>query len=186
MTGQLGDKRTGAAAAMTVTGEQLATVGNVVDEDYRHVTKKIWPGRPLVLPGTYLKWYQLSREDRLIDPADDAEARAFLAESIAAGRLAITGDLGFVIHHLSGEHIHLLLVCTWRDNNEMWETTYLKDARQNHPFSLMPQTTHRGVMCVWEFGAVAHEHQAWTRYLRSNRDTAAKRVYAESQFTGPI
>lgn len=169
-----------------MTVDQLATVGNVVDEDYRHVTKEFRPGRPLALTDTYLKWYQLSGRDRSIDPTDDAAARAFLAEDIAAGRLAITGDLGFVIHHLSGEHVHLLLVCTWRDNNEMWETTYFKDARQNQPFSLMPQTTHRGVICVWEFGAVAHEHQAWTRYLRSDRDTAAKRAYAESQFTGPI
>ena len=186
MTGQPGRGRSEAAPAMTLTVEQLATVGNVVDEDYHHVTKKIWPGRPLVLPGTYLKWYQLSREDRIIDAADDTAARAFLAEDIAAGGLAITGDLGFVIHHLSGEHIHLLLVCTWRDNNEMWETTYLKDARQNDPFSLRPQTTHRGVICVWEFGAVTHEHQEWTRYLRSNRDVAAKRAYLESQFTGTI
>jgi hypothetical protein len=137
-----------------------------------------------VLPDAYLKWYQLCREDRIIDPAHDAEARAFLAEDVAAGRLPISGDLGFVIHHLSGEHIHLLLVCTWRDNNEMWETTYLKDAGHDGPFSLMPQTTHRGVMCVWEFRAVAHEHQAWMRYLCSKRDAAAKRAYAESQFTG--
>jgi hypothetical protein len=171
---------------MTLTLEQLATVGNVVDEDYRHVTKEISPGRPLALPDTYLKWYQLSRKDRTIDLADDAEARAFLAEDVATGRLPISGDLGFVIHHLCGEHIHLLLVCTWRDNNEMWQTTYLKDARQDDSFDLIPQTTHRGVICVWEFGAVAHEHQAWTRYLRSNRDAEAKRAYAESQFTGTI
>jgi hypothetical protein len=171
---------------MPLTVEQLATVGNVVDEDYRHVTKKIVPGTPLVLPDAYLKWYQLSREDQIIDPADDAQARAFLAEDVAAGRLPISGDLGFVIHHLSGEHIHLLLVCTWRDNNEMWETTYLKDARRDDVFRLAPQTAHRGVICVWEFGPVAHEHRAWTRYLRSNRDAAAKQAYAQSQLTGTI
>ena len=186
MTGQPGRGRSEAAPPMTPTVEQLATVGNVVDEDYHHVTKKFRPGRPLVLPDTYLKWYQLSRENQIIDPADDTAARTVLTEDIAAGRLPITGDLGFVIHHLSGEHIHLLLVCTWRDNNEMWETTYVKDSRQNHPFSLMPQTTHRGVICVWEFGVVAHEHQEWTRYLRSSRDTAAKRAYIESQVTGTI
>jgi hypothetical protein len=33
-------------------------------------------------------------------------------------------DLGFVIDHLSGEHVHLLLVFTWRANNEMWESAY--------------------------------------------------------------
>lgn len=169
-----------------MTDELLASVGNVVDENYNHVTKHIAPGAPLALQDTYLKWYHLCRTDQAIDPAVTEEARAFLAEQVIAGRLPIRGDLGFVIHHLSGDSIHLLLVCTWRGNNEMWETTYAKDIRQGGPFDLMAQTTHRGVMCVWEFGAVAHEHQAWTRYLRSSHDTAAKRAYAESHFTGPI
>ncbi|GIM90678.1 hypothetical protein [Paractinoplanes toevensis] len=151
-----------------------------VDEDYRHITKMITPGPPLVLPDVYLKWYAVCRADQSID---SAEARAFLAGEVAAGRLAITGDVGFVIHHLSGEHVHLLLVCTWRGNNEMWETVYISDAG---PFTLMPQTTHRGVMCVWEFGAVAHEHQAWTEFLRSDRTEKARQRYAESQFSGPI
>ncbi|GIF25516.1 hypothetical protein BJ973_003793 [Actinoplanes tereljensis] len=146
-----------------------------VDADYRHITKVITPGPPLVLPGVYLKWYQVCRADQSID---SGEARAFLTEEIAD-----IGEIGFVIHHLSGEHVHLLLVCSWRGNNEMWETVYVKD---DGPFALMPQTTHRGVMCVWEFGAVAHEHQAWTEFLRSDRDEQARKRYAESQFSGPI
>jgi hypothetical protein len=171
---------------MTLTDEQFASVGNVVATDYGHVTKHISAGSPLVLPDTYLKWYNLCRPDQVIDPPLIEEARTFLTEEVAAARLPISGDLGFVIHHLSGDNVHLLLVCTWRDNNEMWETTYVKDTRRDGPFGLMAQTTHRGVICVWEFGAVAHEHQAWTRYLRSKRDAAAKRAYAESHFTGAI
>jgi hypothetical protein len=75
---------------------------------------------------------------------------------------------------------------TWRGNNEMWETAYFKDMREDKPFDLIPQGTHRGTICVWEFGAVAHEHHAWTRYLRSARDEAAKREYVESQYAGTI
>ena len=171
---------------MSVTVDNLGAVGNVVDRDYQHVTKKITPAAPLQLPDAYLKWYGLCRSDQIIDPAMDAEARGFIAAETAAGRLPISGDLGFVIHHLSGEHVHLLLVFTWRGNNEMWETTYYKDDRADEPFQLPPQGVHRGAMCVWEFGAVAHEHLAWTRYLRSDRDDAAKRAYVESQFTGTI
>ena len=161
--------------------DQLAAVGNVVADDYRHGTKKITPGGPLTLPDAYLKWYEVSFPDRDIDPAADATARAFVTGEAAAGRLPISGDLGFVIHHRCAGEIHLLLVCTWRAGNEMWETLY---GRDGGPFTLMPQTTHRAVMCVWEFGAVAHEHRAWTAYLRSRRDVAAKRAYADSQFTG--
>ena len=171
---------------MTLTDEQLARVGNVVDPAYSHVTKQITPGTPLALRNTYLKWYDLCRPDQVIEPAFGAEARAFLTDEVTANRLPVSGDLGFAIHHLSGEHIHLLLVFTWRENNEMWESVYVKDARQTAPFAPMAPATHRGVMCVWEFGAVAHEHLAWTRYLRSSRDAAAKRAYAESLFTGAI
>jgi hypothetical protein len=171
---------------MTMTGEDLAAVGNVVDDGYRHVTKRITPGPPLVLPDAYLKWYGLCREDQEIAAAMDAEARTFLGEQAAAARLPISGDLGFVVHHQSGEHVHLLLVFTWRGNNEMWETAYFKDTRKDEPFQVQPQETHRGVICVWEFGAVAHEHRAWTRYLRSNRAESDKRAYAESQFAGTI
>ena len=171
---------------MTVTIENLAGVGNVVDEDYDHLTKVIIPGPALVLPDAYLKWYDLHRPDQQIRPDVDAEAREFLRAETAAGRLPISGDLGFVIDHLSGEHIHLLLVFTWRGNNEMWESTYYKDLRDGGLFRLPPQGTHRATICVWEFGAVAHEHLAWTRYLRSSRDEAAKRAYVESQFTGEI
>ena len=171
---------------MTVSAGNLTLVGNVVDEDYHHVTKQIAPRDPLLAPDAYLKWYDLCRVDQSISTSADAEAREFLLAEIAAGRLPISGDLGFVINHLSGEHIFLLLVFTWRGNNEMWETAYFKDVREAQPFRLIPQETHRGVICVWEFGAVRHEHEAWTRYLRSDRDEAAKRAYVETQYAGPI
>ena len=112
--------------------------------------------------------------------------REFLGLETATGRLPISGDLGFVVNHLSGDHIYLLLVFTWRGNNEMWESAYYKDTRDGGPFQSVPQGTHRGAICVWEFGAVAHEHLAWTRYLRSDRDERAKRAYAEDQFAGQI
>ena len=171
---------------MTPALDDLAELGNVVDPDYRHVVKRITPQTALVLPDAYLKWYDLSRADQSINAESDAEAREFLGAETTAGRLPISGDLGFVIHHLSGEHILLLLVFTWRSNNEMWETTYFKDMREDGPFRLAPQDTHRGMMCVWEFGAVAHEHEAWTRFLRSERDEAAKWTYVQSQLSGTI
>jgi len=171
---------------MTVTLENLAAVGNVVDGDYHHVTKVIVPRPALIRPDAYLKWYDLHRPDQRVRSDVDAEARAFLSAEADAGRLPIAGDLGFVIDHLSGDSVHLLLVFTWRGNNEMWESVYYKDIRDGGPFRLAPQTTHRATIYVWEFGAVAHEHLAWTRYLRSNRDEQAKRAYVESQYAGEI
>jgi hypothetical protein len=174
------------SGGVIVTIENLAKLGNVVDDNYQHVTKRITPRPAHVTPDVCLKWYDLCREDQTIDEAVDAEARQFLTDEIAAGRLPISGDLGFVINHLSGENTFLLLVFTWRSNNEMWESTYYKDVRDDEPFQQTPQETHRGVICVWEFGAVAHEHVAWTEYLRSNRDEAAKRAYLASQVSRTI
>ena len=36
------------------------------------------------------------------------------------------------------------------------------------------ESTHRPTFCVWELGAVWHEQQAWSRYLRSSRDESAE------------
>lgn len=49
---------------MTVTLENLTAVGNVVDQDYHHVTKRITPEPPLLLTDACLKWYGLCREDQ--------------------------------------------------------------------------------------------------------------------------
>ncbi|SNT48880.1 hypothetical protein SAMN05421812_107150 [Asanoa hainanensis] len=68
----------------------------------------------------------------------------------------------------------------------MWESAYYKDLREQLPFQLIPQGTHRATICVWEFGAVAHEHLAWTTYLRSNRDEQAKQAYIEDRYAGQI
>ena len=112
--------------------------------------------------------------------------RDFLRGEVAAGRLPISGDLGFVIHHLSGEHVHLLLVFTWRGNNEMWETVYALDTSTGSEFALVPQGTHLEVICVWELGAVQHERLAWIDYLRSARDRAARLAYLRDQYAGPV
>lgn len=171
---------------MNVTVDNLAALGNVVDHDYQHVTKRITPRPAFVAPDVCLKWYDLCREEQTIDAVADAEARRFLGDEIAAGRLPVSGELGFVINHLSGENVYLLLAFTWRNNNEMWESTYYKDVCEGGPHRQAPQDAHRGVICVWEFGVVAHEQVAWTAYLRSDRGEAAKRAYLESQVSGTI
>ena len=78
----------------------------------------------------------------------------------------VAGDLGFVILHRCGEAFYFLLVSTWRNENELWESVY---AKQNagepnfKPFTV--ETSHRGTYCVWELGVVWHEQQAWKRFL---------------------
>ncbi|HJQ00459.1 MAG TPA: hypothetical protein VJ851_02560 [Jatrophihabitans sp.] len=163
----------------------LAGLGNIPAE-YRHDEKLITPGPGLALPGSYLKWYDVRLPEAEIPAELAAEGRRFLADEVAAGRLAIDGELGFVICHRCGESFYFLLVCTWRNQNEMWESVYGQDLAVGGGFKLLPQAEHLEVICVWELGAVIHEQGAWSRYLRSARDEQAKRDYLADCFTGLV
>jgi len=78
-----------------------------------------------------------------------------------------------------------LLVCRWRNNNELWETVYTKDGQADFELSASSAAT-RATFCVWELGVVGHERQAWTAYLRSPRDTPALAAYLANRFAGAV
>ncbi|MGP3955913.1 hypothetical protein ACTWPT_07935 [Nonomuraea sp. 3N208] len=152
-----------------------------VSSDYTHVRKRLSAGEGLELPGVRFKWYDLHREDREIGDDVRKEAREFLRAEI--GGISPKGDLGFVILHRVGD-AYLLLICTWLNDNELWETAYLKDAAG---FELIPfGETAKGTYCVWEMGAILHEQQAWIRYLFSPRDAEAGRAYLADRHPGGL
>lgn len=158
----------------------MSSVGvSSVGADYTHIHKIVEAAPAISLPpGHDLKWYNISAEHAPVPEDVQQEAREFLRAEVKSGRLALSEDLGFVILHRVGDAF-LLLVCTWRYDNELWETVYLKDAAG---FALFPrEETHKPCFCVWEMGAVLHEQQAWTRYLFSARDRAAQRAYLADQ-----
>lgn len=170
--------------------QALRRLGDI-PADYRHHHKLITPGPDLALPAAYLKWYDVRLPEVEIPAEVLAEGRQFLQAEVDGGRLAIDGELGFVICHRCGDSFYFLLVCTWRNQNEMWESVYWQDystaaSAAGGGFALAPQADHRGMMCVWELGAVLHEQQAWSRYLRSARDELAKRDYLADRFTGLV
>ncbi|HEX5405340.1 MAG TPA: hypothetical protein VFX16_23940 [Pseudonocardiaceae bacterium] len=161
---------------------QLAALGNV-STGYRHIGKQVSPADGLALPGGYLKWYDIHRDDAAIPTDTRDQARDFLRAEASAGRLDLRDELGFVILHRCGEDFYYLLACTFRNDNEMWQTGYGRQG--DDAFALVNHDgTHRATQCVWELAATSHERLAWTRYLRSERDEAAKRAYLADVFTG--
>jgi hypothetical protein len=100
-------------------------------------------------------------------------ARRFAERSTRARSLS-TDDLGFVILHRCGESFYFLIVATWRNDNELWETVWAKNGESEVPSAVAARGTHRPTFCVWELGAVWHEQQAWSRFLRSSRGAAAR------------
>lgn len=142
---------------------------------YAHTAKHARSTGPL--PGTSLKWYEMAPPGAVFTPAQTALARQTV---LSLGE--VTGDLGFVIHHRCGEG-HLLLTCTWRENNELWETVHEDSTGAYRP---VPRAGHLPTYCVWEMGVVAFEARAWTAYLSSPRGDADRAAYLAARFEGEV
>lgn len=162
---------------------RMALNPKYVDPNYRHHPKYATPQAPLNLSGARLKWYDLHRADRPVPPAVRELARSHLT----AAQLGFDGELGFVILHRCGEEFYFLITCTWRGNNELWETVYYKENDATPVFSMFPrEDSHKPAFCVWELGPVLHEKNAWEKFLLSSRDEAAEHTYLRDTFSGEV
>ncbi len=153
---------------------------------YLHTSKLVRPEARLTMGEVLLKWYDIAPADAPVPLAVRALARRNLRDGAKSGELALSGELGFVILHRCGESFHFLLACTWRNDNELWETVWAKegDSVAFRPWPI--EGSHRPTFCVWELGAVWHEQQAWSRYLRSSRDDGARGIYLRDSFAGSV
>ena len=162
----------------------LGDFGNVVPDGYVYRQKLVTPQEELRLPEAYFKWYDIYPPGVAITPAQHAESRAFVAAE--ARRLGLARELGFVLLHRAGSFL-LLLVTTWRNTNEVWESIYVKDVTMDEGYHVLEfEQSHRGTFCVWELGPIWHERHAWVRFLSSKRDEAAKQAYIDDRFSGLI
>jgi len=161
---------------------QLDDYGNVVPEGYRYSKKLVMPRESLCLPNAYFKWYDIYPPNGEMTPWQIDEARDFVAAE--AQRLQFAQELGFVLLHRAGQFL-LLMIMTWRNTNEIWESVYAQDTTLGGGYHLQEyEQTHRGTFCVWELAPVWHERLAWARFLSSNRDLLAKLAYVNDRFSG--
>ena len=98
-----------------------------VRPDYEHYSKHVHPAPSIALPDAVLKWYDIAPPDAPVPSDIRALAESNLRDASRAGELGLDGDLGFVILHRCGESFYFLLVATWRNDNELWETVWAKD-----------------------------------------------------------
>ena len=158
-----------------------------VAADYRHLEKIAHPEPSLALGETSLKWYDVAPDDAPVPLAIRAVARRCLRDAARADELGVLGELGFVVLHRCGEDFYFLLVCTWRNENELWETVWAKDGERTFCFKPWPlEGTHRPTFCVWELGVVAHERLAWARFLSSARDRDSRLEYMRDTYEGVV
>ena len=160
-----------------------------VDPAYRHYPKQAEYRALVETGGAAMKLYHLAAADALV-PEDVARlCDQWFAEQTSA--VLAEGDCGFVILHRCGADFYFLLVSVWRGSNELWEAVWYHhgDMPGFAPFdSAYPATPGvvRPTFCVWELGIVAHESAAWSRYLASPRDTAARLRWVEDVFEGVV
>jgi hypothetical protein len=164
---------------------QLAALGNLPGS-YRHVPKVVTPVMGLAVPGAYLKWYDINSEDAVIPPVTREAARDHVRSEASTGGLDLRDELGFVLLHRCGEAFYFLIVCTWREHNEMWQTVYERDGDGAFTPQAAAAPRHRPMQCVWELGVTSHERVAWSAYLRSAHDEAAKRAYLADVYAGEV
>jgi hypothetical protein len=158
-----------------------------VTPDYRHVEKFATAEPSLALDGTILKWYDVAPDDAPVPLAIRALARRNLRDAAHDRTLGELGELGFVILHRCGEDFYFLLLCTWRNENELWETVWAKNGADDVFFRPWPaDAAHRPTFCVWELGAVCHEREAWTRFLDSPRDETTRQAYLRDCYSGAV
>ena len=173
---------------MTVVERPAVTVHGGVDRDYRHVDKRATPGQSVGLGDAVLKWYDVARPDAPVPPEIGDLARLGLADAARLGELRLGDALGFVILHRCGESFYFLIVSTWQNENELWQTVWAKDGDSDPDFHPWPLEggAHHPTFCVWELGVVGRERESWSRFLRSPRDRDARLDYLRDVFAGPV
>lgn len=159
---------------------------SAVQTGYRHATKEATPALVLAIGDTWLKWYDLAPAHEPVPAPVRALARGTLRGAVDSGAIALDDELGFVVLHRCGPEFYFLLVSTWRNDNELWETVWAKPehARGFDPWPV--EGSHRPTFCVWELGVVGHERDAWSRYLDSPRDDEARAAYLTDTYEGDV
>jgi hypothetical protein len=156
-----------------------------VSSTYQHQQKSVRPGPALVTNDVYLKWSLIEPESLPITPAQVNEAQVFLLEELSTGRLKLHNEIGFVVQHRCTK-VLILYVCTWRGDNEVWETLYHATVLPEARYKVTERENTSPTFCVWVLPTVLHEQRAWVKYLESSRDQVAQEVYLNNQLTDQV
>ena len=143
------------------------------------------PAAALKTSDVYLKWSLIEPESLAITASQVNEAQEFLLEELNSGRLKLRNEIGFVVQHRCAK-VLILYVCTWRGDNEVWETLYHATVGPEASYKITQRENTSPTFCVWVLPAVLHEQRAWVKYLESSRDQGAQAAYLNDQLTGQV
>lgn len=151
------------------------------ENSYQHYDKFVEPNERIILPNSVLKWYNIAKKEEPVPPEINDLARKFLEKESSQD----LGEYGFVILHRCGKDFYFLLVSSWKNGNELWESVCAKDGEKDKDFKPFTFATHhRGTFCIWELAAVWHERNAFRNFLLSAQDETAKRDFLQDIYRG--
>lgn len=138
------------------------------------------PGAAIEPLGATLKWYALHPEQQPVPEEITRLARTRLTTAPLEAR-----GLGFVVLHRCEQDFYFLIVCTWRNSNELWQSVFYKDGGAMQLFETFRRGgVHKPTFYVWELTPVWHEQRAWLRFLASTRDLRAARAWLHDVYAG--
>jgi hypothetical protein len=154
-------------------GRGIVSALEQVDTGYEHIAKVARPQSSLTLRSTVLMV-----RDRAETRRPPRHPRARPPEPARRVEAAATcGSAATSASDPPSLRRGLLLPprLTWQNENELWETVWAKGSSES--FFFRPDRRGRTARrSAWAIGAVCHERQAWSDYLRSARDATAKGV----------
>jgi hypothetical protein len=171
-----------------------------VSSTYEHQQKSVRAGPALETADVYFKWSLIEPESLPITAEQVNGAQTFLLEELNSKRLKLRNEVGFVVQHRCAK-VLILYVCTWRGDNEVWETLYhtlvAAEARAGQArvgqaragqarYKVTQRQNTSPTFCVWVLPVVLHEQRAWVKYLESSRDQMAQEAYLNDQLTGQV
>ncbi|PIF47011.1 hypothetical protein CLU96_4057 [Chryseobacterium sp. 52] len=128
---------------------------------------------------TRFKWYDLAENPADVSSEDVSKAKMCIEN--AEENFQHINDQGFVIMHRCDKN-YLLLVCTWRSENELWESVYYDGSGK---FEVWDRNKiHLPTYCVWEMVIVYHESKAWKKFLGTDRTEIHQQNYLDDFFEG--
>jgi hypothetical protein len=110
-----------------------------VAANYMHRDKFAVPRDGIAAGDSQLKWSNVALPDALLPREIEELARDCLKN------VRVAGEFSFVILHRCGEVFYFLIVSTWCNENELWESVYAKQSAGEpnfRPFTV--ETSHRG------------------------------------------
>lgn len=153
--------------------------------EYKHEPRIVKPEGLVKDPQLVLKMYTMMR-NQVDNRGVVRNAKKFMERVIKRSLKregAIESGLGFVI--LSEDMLNMAI---WNNKypivlkNGIW--TYKEDFKDEN--IKHEDIRDVGSFCVWELGIVAHERDAWKRYLASERAEVNKRNYLGDTISGGL